>query len=295
MPERRANTLGGVKRPTMWTYLRAAFHAKPRGMWFPPNWGLIAGAALLGFLNPGFWAIGAGLELAYLILLASSGRFRRVVDADFDADHREAWQEKLDLAMKDLNEPDRRQFATLERACRQIMDEPGGAGAESADLHAHKAQGLGRLLWIYLQLLLTRQSLVKVLESSLAGTRRSDSLDIRLADVKSSLTRRDMDENLRRSLQGQLDILQQRINARNEAGAKLRYLESELVRIQEQVQLIREQSLLAHEPGAASGQIDAVASSLGETTQWIKDQRRAFGLDAEVFESAPPILSAGRG
>ncbi len=285
-----------MKRPSLWSYVKAAFSAKPRGMWFPPNWGFVAGATLLGFIHPGFWALGAGLELAYLVFMASSSRFRRIVDADFDADHRQAWQSKLEAALRGLSDSDRRVFAQLEDECRQILDDPrtNASTDASAELHAHKAESLGRLLWIYLQLLTTRQSLIKVLESTLSGTRRSDSLDIRLADVKATLTKQGLDDNLRRSLQGQLDILQQRINARNEAGNKLRYLESELVRIQEQVRLLREQSLLATEPGAAAQQIDEITGTLSDTTQWIKDQRRAFNIDDGLFDQAPPLLLAER-
>ena len=63
-------------------YLKAAFIARPFGMPIPPNWLGLAAAVMLGaLLHPGFWLIGAGLELAYLKLLTSSRRFRDVVDS----------------------------------------------------------------------------------------------------------------------------------------------------------------------------------------------------------------------
>jgi hypothetical protein len=50
-------------------------------MFVAPNWIGVGAFALLGFLNPGLWVVGAGLELAYLLTLASNKRFQRTVDA----------------------------------------------------------------------------------------------------------------------------------------------------------------------------------------------------------------------
>src|SRR5512139_1314911 len=68
----------------MFRYLRAAFTARPRvpGLGEVPfNLLGLAGFGILGAANPAFWALGLGLEAAYLFGLASSRRFREVVDA----------------------------------------------------------------------------------------------------------------------------------------------------------------------------------------------------------------------
>ena len=63
-------------------YWRAAFNARPLGMPIPPNWFALAAFGLLGFfLSPGFWLLGAGLEIGYLGWLSSQPRFRQSVDA----------------------------------------------------------------------------------------------------------------------------------------------------------------------------------------------------------------------
>jgi len=41
-------------------YVRAAFNARPIGMWIPPNWIGLGVFGFLGVLNPGFWVLGAG-------------------------------------------------------------------------------------------------------------------------------------------------------------------------------------------------------------------------------------------
>ena len=62
-------------------YLTAAFSARPIGMFVAPNWVGLAAFGLLGLTNPGFWVLGAGLELGYLLTLATNPRFQRVVSS----------------------------------------------------------------------------------------------------------------------------------------------------------------------------------------------------------------------
>ena len=66
-------------KPDLWDYIKTAFNARPMGMFIPPNWVGLGVLAFLGTLNPGFWIMGAGLELGYLLLLSTNPRFQRVV------------------------------------------------------------------------------------------------------------------------------------------------------------------------------------------------------------------------
>ena len=68
-------------KPGFFYYVAAAFNARPFGMFVAPNWVGVAAAGLLGVLNPGFWVVGAGLELGYLFLLSTNSRFQRTVAA----------------------------------------------------------------------------------------------------------------------------------------------------------------------------------------------------------------------
>ena len=63
----------------MWDYIKAAFNARPLGMFVAPNWVGLAAFGLLGLVNPGLWIIGAAAELSYLFLLANNKRFQRYV------------------------------------------------------------------------------------------------------------------------------------------------------------------------------------------------------------------------
>ena len=71
---------------TFLDFVKAAFHARPKGMLFAPNWALLLGFFAGSFLFSGvavagFLAAGLGAELAYLLGVASNGRFQKVIRA----------------------------------------------------------------------------------------------------------------------------------------------------------------------------------------------------------------------
>jgi ABC-type transporter Mla subunit MlaD len=76
---------------------------------------------------------------------------------------------------------------------------------------------------------------------------------------------------------------------RREAKEKLAFLDAELTRIQEQVELVREQAVLSTDSETLSQRIDQVTATLGSTAQWISDQQKLYGA-VEDLMSEPPAL-----
>ena len=68
-------------KPGFFDYITAAFNARPFGMFVAPNWIGLGAFGLLGMMEPGFWVLGAGLELGYLLALSTNERFQRLVAA----------------------------------------------------------------------------------------------------------------------------------------------------------------------------------------------------------------------
>jgi septal ring factor EnvC (AmiA/AmiB activator) len=79
---------------------------------------------------------------------------------------------------------------------------------------------------------------------------------------------------------------------RREARDKLAFLESELTRIEEQVELIREQAVLAADPETVSQRIDQITTTLGGTTQWIQEQQKIYGAVEDLLIEPPPMTAA---
>ena len=106
----------------LWRYIKAAFNARPIGMFVPPNWIGLAGVGLAGWAFgpealPGVLLVGAGLELAYLFGLSTSKRFQRVVDGAAKVEERKDWQKKLAEIVEQLDPDDRERYFNLQRRC----------------------------------------------------------------------------------------------------------------------------------------------------------------------------------
>ena len=277
-------------KPGFWDYVHQAFNARPIGMFVPPNWIGLGVFGLLGILNPGFWVIGIGLELAYLGSLATNGRFQRLVQATQQTQTRRQWQATVDDQVKQLNPEGQRRYRGLEARCRSILEQQmrGLTGAGVLDA---QGEGLGRLLWVYLRLMLTRQAIDKIIQEAAGGTEDIARLSERIQNLQTRLKEESIGEELRKSLTGQIEILQQRVEKRREAREKLAFLDAELTRIEEQAELVREQAVLSTDPQSVSQRIDQITATLGGTSQWISEQQKIYGA-VEDLMAEPPALSA---
>lgn len=132
-------------------YLWSAFNARPLGMPLPPNWLALAAVGLLGaFISPGFWVLGAGLELAYLGLLASNQRFRNAVDAgQVRVDPAE---QRYENTLAQLGDSQRQRQQRIEGRAREVLQL-----LSRSPLMASHADSLEQLVWLNLRLLVARR------------------------------------------------------------------------------------------------------------------------------------------
>lgn len=272
-------------------YLGAAFNARPLGMPVPPNWLGLAACGLLGLVNPGFWIIGAGLEAGYLFWLSHSPRFRAVVDGrqqqTRNRDEAERWTTSRARLVEQLPTADRRRLTILEERCHEVLDQQARLDAGGVEMQRN---GLGRMVWVYLRLLAGRASIARLVDEASDG--EADRLQKKAKDLIARLAGKDLSDDLRRSMQGQLEIVQSRLARQREAGDKLAFIDAELSRIDEQVGLLRDQALLAADPQAVAARIDEIGATLGETTAWIGRQQALLGSTMDEPVDALPLAEA---
>jgi hypothetical protein len=275
-------------KPGFLTFVARAFNARPIGMFVPPNWVGLAAIGLLGVVNPGFWVLGAGLELGYLLVVSTNQRFQRTVMAKERSGSRGDWDARVAGALAALGDADRRQYKALEDRCRSIL-ELQSANTETIPVGLEAQQeGLGRLTWMYLRLLVARHTIAKVLGDAASDLPRS------MSALERRLKNETLTDELRRSLEGQLEILKQRIDRRGDADRQLAFIDAELSRIEHQVELIREQAALSTDPELLSRRIDEIAATLGGTSQWIRDQRQVFGAMEDLLTEPAPLAVGSR-
>jgi hypothetical protein len=279
-----------ASKPGFLDYVTAAFNARPLGMFVAPNWVGLAAFGLLGVSNPGFWVLGAGLELGYLLTLATNSRFQRAVSSRPLAAARTDWNERIQRLSSRLGRNDRERFQALSQRCASIIDLQTHGGSETPQGIETQADSLGRLSWMFLRLLVARSTILSVV--------REGEDEQLLEQRRAALERQTRDESapadLRRSLSGQIEILQQRIDQRVEAEHKLAYIDAELARIEEQVELIREQAAMSTDPEILSRRIDEIAATLGGTGQWIRDQQQVYGAMEDLLTEPPPLTIDAR-
>jgi hypothetical protein len=274
-------------RITFKNYIRAAFNARPIGMLVPPNWIFLAFFGLLGCINTGFWVLGAGLEFGYLYALSTNKRFQNLVNFTYQVSNRQQWGKQLETIISGLDEEDQRRYRELEKRCRKTLEQ-NYPGEQDVSVKLH-SEGLKRLLWIYLRLMLTRRSIIKTMNDSLEPGDGRDTLETRINKLESRLSSKSVNDELRKSLAGQVDILKQRLEKQRQAKEKLAFLEAELTRIQEQAELLREQTALSTNPQALSQQIDQISETLGGTMEWIQEQQQIYGNIEDMTTEPPPF------
>jgi ABC-type transporter Mla subunit MlaD len=182
-------------------------------------------------------------------------------------------------------------YRALVVVCREVLGL--GAGPGEGGLTDFRAGNLNQMLWLFLRLLASRESITdtiarvdrRQLESGL------ESLKARLASAG------DPEGALARSLRATLEIQEKRLANIDTATNSLAVIDAELERIEQQVRLVREESAVTRSPEALSARLDAVSSTLSETSRWmdqhsdLMSDMTSLDLDAASVPSLPRTSS----
>ena len=265
--------------------LWAAFVARPFGMPVPPNFFFLGAMGLLGaFVSPGFWVLGAGLEIAYLAWLANNRRFRATLDAgvveDDPADrrYRRLWDA--------LAGTRRERQQALELRARDIVNL-----LDADPMMRTHIDSIEQLVWLHLRMLSADQAIAQVINTARVESQRlqqqENDIDVRLAQPA-------LDAELRRSLEQQKQVIDARQAAHAQAGLRAERIVAELARIDQQVSLIREQALLSGDEKRIGSSLDALTSAFNEADRWLDSQRDLIGaLDLDDHASLPSRVLRG--
>jgi hypothetical protein len=264
----------------MWRYVAAAFNLKPPGFPLPLNWLFLGAAAVLGgaLAQPGIWLIAGAVEVAYLWFASRNERLRRAVDAGSrPAPAAADWARERAALMAALEPGDRAEQDHLEERCREIAGRLAQGDDPLADTHG---EAVRRAAWMHLKLLAARIGVRRLVAEG-----GDDDLPARIARLGE---RRDAAEGeLRASIEAQLRILEQRHANRQEAQRRLQLLEADLERLRQQVELARDQALLAGGGDGLGRHLDLLGSELGDTGRWAFAEH----LAADPYAAAPPLPS----
>ncbi len=279
---------GGLGR-----YLREAFLFR---------WNLLGliGAAAAAALSPfpaAALPLVAAAELAYLAGLVTIPRFRKAVDAQQAArlraeDADGAVVARLENLLFNLSADGRERFESLRTRCVRMRALGRGArgraepGPERGD--ELQSPALDRMLWVFLRLLHTQDSLRHFLQST-----PEPELEQRVEALRRELEQAQQakDERIVRSLTDSLASAQLRLDNYRTAKSNEHFVGVELDRIEQKIQVLSEQAVNRQDPDLLSSQVDSAAESVRQTEKTIGELQAITGL-VEDLDEPPAILDA---
>lgn len=243
----------------MWRYLKAAFlvGVEVPGLGkVPVNALAAAGMGILGFVEPSIWLVVLGIEGAVVSALAFNPRFQRLVEARTSDRALEDNHAKRVALIATLPEELRARLSALEQSSARIRSIYQTLGIEP-ELLGGTESSLDKLQWIYLKLLIARTHLTRELSAESEA-----SLERRIQEMQQEGTAElEPSTALQRSQEATLAILQRRLENLQNRDTILRENESDLSRIEAQVELMRENAAIEGKPASVETEIE-LASDL---------------------------------
>jgi len=275
-----------------WDYVKAAFHRRipvPLLGGMPVNKMALAAFGVLGIANPGFWLLGAAAELSYLGLLSSSARFQRLVQGERLAEKASSHGARVERAFRRLSPTSQARYRDLVDETRQILG-LGASEGSSEVFQGWRTGNLNELLWLFMRLLTSREQILSTQSRVDRGR-----LEEAIVGLRQRVEAAEADSPLARSLQATLSIQEKRLENLDTARQNLAVIDAELERIEKQVRLLRAESAVSGGPDEVSARLDAVSSTLTETSRWMDqhdDLLRSLDGDEAMTGSLPTLPEA---
>ena len=260
----------------MFRYLSEAFWARPKigGVGrLPINALAVAGAVILGFGEHAVWLGALGLETLYLYALSTNPRFQRWVDelsvARISGDTEDSRQQLV----ANLGGSARQKLTTIEDKVRKIEHLYRDSRSEEFLFDSNR-DALQKLQWLYLKLLVAQRNL-----RNLDHATGEKELQAQIDSIQKELTAPNVTGTLRDSKAATLNILRQRLRNLQKRTESLAEIDSDLARVEAQIDLALEEASLKDKPTAISANINLVSNMLDSD----------FGsLDALATPEIPP-------
>ena len=243
----------------MWRYLKSAFFVSvdvPSLGRVPVNVLAATAFGILGFAQPAFWLLGLAIEAAVVPALAFNPRFQKVVEAQSLERSQGDTDQQRQALVKLLEAGAQKRLWDLAKKCNQILDVYRTQQAEQYIIDSND-QALKNLEWVYLKLLVARHHLMN------PSSETEQTLDQKIQELDKDLRDGEETESLRQSKVATLNILKKRLATMHKKQQTLEEIESDLTRIDNQVDLILENATVQGKPQTISADIELASDLLG--------------------------------
>lgn len=268
----------------MWNYLKKAFlvTVDVPGLGHVPVNALMAGGfGILGFAQPAFWLLGLAVEAVVVPGLAFNPRFQKYVQAqNIQTAQDEDEQRRQELI--GLLDPKAKERRTLLSAqCQRVLDIFRNQQAEDYIIDSNR-DALNSLKWTYLKLLVARHHLLSPPDNETDVT-----LEHRIADLDRQIADTSAPDSLRQSQAATQAILKKRLANIRRREQTLAEIDSDLTRIEAQVDLILENATMQTKPHTISTDIELASDLLGAGL-FGDDEQAVSALDRKYLAPRQP-------
>lgn len=257
-------------------YILAAFLSRPQIplLRFLP-WNVIAVgvAAWAGLHDPQIWLTAGAFETLYLLTLATNPSFQRTIDGAIETDPLPDRGTRDDM-IRNLGGAARQRFIKLEERIARIEKLSRDRNRDDLFIDGNR-QAMRKLSAIYLQLLTAQRNYV------LLRSVDPNALKTEISDVERSLNSAEASETLQKSQRARLDLLSQRLTNLDRREEALAEVESDLARIDAQIDVALDGASLEDHPVAVSGNIELVTQLI------VEDSRFAVSKEPATSEATP--------
>lgn len=272
-------------KPGFLTYIRKAFTY---------HWNiLLFGAGLAGSVISGRPDIAlpliAAAELVYLGGLATHPKFQSYVQASAHSDAKAQVDETALMRLFNTLDPrSRARFEELRLRCRNLYSMATGLRqgiVEAEGMESFQMEGMNKLLWVFLKLLFTKNSLEQFLSrTDEKGIRKKISeLETQIAMLGPVEEDTPTESKKRRTLQDTLTSANLRLENLIKARENHEFVMLELDRIDSKITSLAELSINRQDPEFISTEVDSVTSTMSQTEKVMSDLQFLSGLgEAEV-------------
>ena len=266
----------------MFRYLKSAFLVGvdvPGLGRIPLNILAAAGFFIVGFAEPAVWLLGMGAEAAVVSSLAFNKRFQNWVDAqqlklaESDSDA------KYQALVKILPAESRARLTQLQAKCQKVVQVYRNLQADEFMIETNQ-EALQKFQWVYLKLLVAR---VHLTDSAMENER---SLALKIAALEKDLASGNDSPAVSESKTATLGILKKRIANLRRREDTLEEVDSDLMRVEAQVDLVLENATIQGKPQTISTDIglasDLVSGALfGDELGIVADLEGSYGKKIE--------------
>jgi len=266
-------------------YIKSAFLVRVEvpGLGLVPVNALLASAfAILGFAQPAFWLVGLAVETVVIAGLAFNPRFQNYVQAQQLQTVKDDAEVKRQDLVKLLDTGDRDRLTLVASKCARVLDVFRSQQAEEYVIDSN-SDALKSLQWVYLKLLVARHHLLSPAENDTETT-----LEQKISAIDRDLAEQGEPDSLRQSKAATQAILKKRLANIRRRAQTLEEIDSDLTRIEAQVDLILENATMQSKPQTISTDIELASDLLGAGV-FGEDESAVSALDRKYSTPKTPM------